>query len=190
MKITIDRAVLDQALKALEAATPVKAKDPQMQADAIVALREALAQPQQEPAWWHAVENILDEYGLQAIDFVADFKAALALAQPQQEPVAVYQVKQSIGESVWCDVSKAEFDALVYFGVTKRAVYTSPPAREPLTHGDLDLCRQWFGCIQDTNPSYIGRNDCALAAKLYTRLGLPIPKELQGFSANGIKDTP
>ena len=51
-KITIDRAVLDQALKALEAATPVKAKDPQMQADAIVALREALAQPQQEPMPW------------------------------------------------------------------------------------------------------------------------------------------
>ena len=89
MKITIDRAVLDQALKALEAATPVKAKDPQMQADAIVALREALAQPQQEPAWWPAVENILDEYGLQAIDFVADFKAALA--QPQQEPVFWYR---------------------------------------------------------------------------------------------------
>ena len=31
---------------------------------------------QQEPAWWTAVENILNEYGLQAIDFAADFKAA------------------------------------------------------------------------------------------------------------------
>ena len=40
-----------QALEALIAATPVKAKDPQMQADAIVALRTALAeQPaEQEP---------------------------------------------------------------------------------------------------------------------------------------------
>lgn len=64
------------------------------------------------------------------------------------------------------------------------------PQQEPMTHGDLDLCRQWFGCIQDTNPSYLGRNDCALAAKLYTLLGLPIPKELQGVSAHGIKDTP
>jgi hypothetical protein len=36
------------------------------------------------PDWWPAVENILNEYGLQAIDFVADFKAA----QPAQEPVA------------------------------------------------------------------------------------------------------
>ena len=47
---------------------------------------EALAQPAQgPPQWWPAVENILTEYGLQAIDFVADFKAALA--QPEQEPV-------------------------------------------------------------------------------------------------------
>jgi len=37
------------ALEALLAATPVKAKDPQMQAVAIVALQEALAEPQQEP---------------------------------------------------------------------------------------------------------------------------------------------
>ena len=37
------------------------------------------AQPAQEPPpWWPAVENILEEYGLQAIDFVADFNAALA----------------------------------------------------------------------------------------------------------------
>jgi hypothetical protein len=39
--------------------------------------------PVQEPAWWPAVENILKEYGLQAIDFVADFKAAMA-EQPAQ----------------------------------------------------------------------------------------------------------
>jgi hypothetical protein len=36
------------------------------------------------------IKAILDEYGLQAIDFVADFKAALA-AQPAQEPMA-YQL--------------------------------------------------------------------------------------------------
>jgi hypothetical protein len=47
--------------------------------EAIAAIKEALAQPAQEPPpWWPAVENILTEYGLQAIDFVADFNAALA----------------------------------------------------------------------------------------------------------------
>ena len=44
---------------------------------------EALAQLEQKPPpWWPAVENILNEYGLQAIDFVAEFKKALA--QPEQ----------------------------------------------------------------------------------------------------------
>ena len=44
-----DRELMQQALDALIAATPVKAKDPMMQAVAIVALRERLAQPEQEP---------------------------------------------------------------------------------------------------------------------------------------------
>jgi len=49
------------------------------------------SQPVQEPpSEWAGIKAILDEYGLQAIDFVADFKAALA--QPAQEPdlTAVY----------------------------------------------------------------------------------------------------
>jgi hypothetical protein len=33
------------------------------------------------PDWFSAVENILNEYGLQAIDFVADFKAAMKDAE-------------------------------------------------------------------------------------------------------------
>jgi len=38
---------------------------------------------QEPPSEWAVIKTILDEYGLQAIDFVADFKAALA--QPAQE---------------------------------------------------------------------------------------------------------
>jgi hypothetical protein len=45
----MSKEAMKLALEALLAATPVKAKDPQMQAVAIVALQEALAQPQQEP---------------------------------------------------------------------------------------------------------------------------------------------
>ena len=47
--------------------------------------RMAQTQEPVPPPWWTAVENILNEYGLQAIDFVADFKQALAQTQ---EPVA------------------------------------------------------------------------------------------------------
>ena len=63
-------------------------------------IKEALAltstqcevQPEQEPpSEWAGIKAILDEYGLQAIDFVADFKAALA--QPVQEPEVVSKAK-------------------------------------------------------------------------------------------------
>jgi hypothetical protein len=42
------------------------------------------SQRTEPPAWFHAVENILNEYGLQAIDFVADFKAAMKDAERSQ----------------------------------------------------------------------------------------------------------
>jgi len=38
----------------------------------------AAAKLQEPPSEWAGIKAILDEYGLQAIDFVADFKAALA----------------------------------------------------------------------------------------------------------------
>lgn len=44
------------------------------------------AQQAEPPPWWPAVENILNEYGLQAVDFVADFKAAQQAEA--QEPFA------------------------------------------------------------------------------------------------------
>jgi hypothetical protein len=48
----------------------------------------AAAQPKQEPPpWWAAVEKIIEEYGLQAIDFAADFKEAMKDAR--QEPVSL-----------------------------------------------------------------------------------------------------
>jgi len=37
----------------------------------------AAAKLQEPPSEWAGIKAILDEYGLQAIDFVADFKAAL-----------------------------------------------------------------------------------------------------------------
>lgn len=77
------------AQHALEALRNPWAAGPEGVADAITALRQALEQPAQQelPAWWPAVENILKEYGLQAIDFVADFKAALAKQPAQRKPL-------------------------------------------------------------------------------------------------------
>ena len=57
--------------------------------------REALAQTREPvpPPWWPAVENILTEYGLQAIDFVADFKQALYTTPPQRTWVGLDEVE-------------------------------------------------------------------------------------------------
>ena len=43
--------------------------------EAITALREALEKSEPPPEW-EGINNIIAEYGLQAIDFVADWKAA------------------------------------------------------------------------------------------------------------------
>jgi len=57
------------------------------------------AQPAQEPpSEWAGIKAILDEYGLQAIDFVADFKAALA--QPAQERQWIWLSDADIRETI------------------------------------------------------------------------------------------
>ena len=43
---------------------------------AITALKAALEQQAEPPPEWPLIKNILDEYGLDAISFVAEFKAA------------------------------------------------------------------------------------------------------------------
>lgn len=80
-----DREAMQLALEALENVTEDYVKNRQYKHNkAIAALEKRLAQPEQKPVpppWWPAVENILNEYGLQAIDFVADFKKALAQSE-------------------------------------------------------------------------------------------------------------
>ena len=83
------RQAAQQALEALEAITRSVQSDHQAEIaeDAIPALRTALAmhqvsefaQAQQQaetPPEWPLIKNILDEYGLSAICFVAEWKAA------------------------------------------------------------------------------------------------------------------
>lgn len=62
------------------------------------AKRKAAADKLQEPpSEWEGIKAILDEYGLQAIDFVADFKAALA--QPERK-----------AQREWVDLTPEEID--------------------------------------------------------------------------------
>ena len=82
---------------------------------------------QEPPSEWAGIKAILDEYGLQAIDFVADFKAALA--QPAREPVAVVHIKDGCLVGSHRDESKPFPDG--QYGLWP--ITTSPlPAQEPL----------------------------------------------------------
>ena len=55
------------------------------------------------------IKAILDEYGLQAIDFVADFKAALAQPPPQREWVGLTEDEMSM---IGYAVNGNEFEAM------------------------------------------------------------------------------
>jgi hypothetical protein len=56
---------------------------------------------EKKDVYWHAIEGILNEYGLEAVDFVSDFKAALKAAE-KQEPVAWMQADHE-HISLWKD---------------------------------------------------------------------------------------
>ena len=73
---------------------------------------------QEPPSEWAGIKAILDEYGLQAIDFVADFKEALA--QPAQKPVAW----------VWKDMRGQDIVSLFEPRFNSVPLYTAPPQRE------------------------------------------------------------
>ena len=73
-----NRKVMQQALDALElSAVTVDSFGVQKATQAaITALKAALEQQAEPPPEWPLIKNILDEYGLDAISFVAEFKAA------------------------------------------------------------------------------------------------------------------
>jgi hypothetical protein len=98
-------------------------------------LGQEIEQEPVPPPWWPAVENILNEYGLQAIDFVADFKNAMA--QPEQEPVAYFQPHKGF---YWA--KPTSISAPTIADVEPLPLYTTPPQRKPLT--DDELSDIWF----------------------------------------------
>lgn len=74
--MTYLRKAAQQALEALASYSAGERLDASQVNDLIVELDAALEQQAEPPPEWPLIKNILDEYGLQAIDFVAEFKAA------------------------------------------------------------------------------------------------------------------
>jgi hypothetical protein len=83
--------------------------------------REAAADKMQEPpSEWAGIKAILDEYGLQAIDFVADFKAALA--QPAQQE-ALYGMNQDDWKDIVAAIAKVRDGRGIYLGCRPADVF-------------------------------------------------------------------
>jgi hypothetical protein len=56
------------------------------------------------------------------------------------------------------------------------SLYVPPePAPAVFSPADLDLFRQWFNSVQDTNGGYLDAADYALARRLYEVLGMRVP---------------
>ena len=76
--------------------------------------KQALAKTQEPvpPPWWPAVENILNEYGLQAIDFVADFKQALAQTQEPKIGCVNHDCDKCKAQRTWVGLTDEEMKEL------------------------------------------------------------------------------
>jgi hypothetical protein len=66
----------------------------------------AVQPAQAPPSGWESIGAILDEYGLQAIDFVADFKAALAGRE--------WNFCERCGKRPWVGLTDEEIDAIYW----------------------------------------------------------------------------
>lgn len=73
---------------------------------------------QEPPSEWVGIKAILEEYGLQAIDFVADFKAALAQPAPQRPWVGLTDEEIDEGnKQSW--VSKHAWQSAVWWAAER-----------------------------------------------------------------------
>ena len=92
-----------------------------------------------------------------------------------------YRIAPAEAVAVW-----ERFAALVEAkAAAKEGGYVPKAAPEgwQLSRDEMDLCRQWFNSVQDTNGGYLIPADYTLAAKIYERLGLRIPKSISNVLA-------
>ena len=117
----------------------------------------------QPPSEWAGIKAILDEYGLQAIDFVADFKAVLA--QPAQEPDYKVALDEWLDKTEWVQekinsghlgaryLGMHRADVLRYLAYPNTVTGKAPaqPAQEPYDQTALELCNVcgWKTLIPD-----------------------------------------
>ena len=132
--MTTLRQAAQQALEALECMIDdLMYKDHKRVIDisnvAITALKAALEQQAETPPEWPLIKNILAEYGLDAISFVADWKAAQQQAEPVQKLVAWGVFDGNLHDMFFTEEEAQEMVRLKGDGSTVAPLYTAPPKR-------------------------------------------------------------
>ena len=131
----------DEALKlALEAFDSMIGRKPERVEQAITAIKEALAQPEQEPVLWMMPDGkTADKWALQFYRGQKGkplYTTPPALTQPEQEPLA------------WISTGPA---SMIHWTADKPAygddwvpLYTTPPQRKPLTEWQItEIYTKW-----------------------------------------------
>ena len=155
----VDRKVIELALEALENlmnqhyAEQTTSNDLEKAEWAITAIKEALAQPEQDQdevdirsrlyQRIHELETQLAQPEDKKCENCGEFGECCQLAQPEQEPVG--QLLENVfgrGQVMWFNKPKDE-----------SMLYTSPPQRKPLT--DEQIAEMWLEILGSTPPSGI-----------------------------------
>lgn len=146
MNITLPRAVIEQALEALEYmdVTAEHCVDNRIPETAIKALRTALEQPTRSQKMADAgfmprdTRLTCDECGRQFTRQILPVHKCTALEQPEQEPVTY----QDTAEKCRLETVPAKGTLL----------HTAPPQRKPLTEKEIEKCYETLGHYQTLRP--------------------------------------
>lgn len=168
------------------------------EAQPVVPIIAARYRNSKEGAWSYTDKDIggIEADGWREVVYLCDANAA-----PVSQPVAVPQVTDDMAraylaanKAYWAEVDAAPSRPGVWRDGTpheatlvglRAALAAAPaaPAVQPLTDAELELCRQWFDALQDTNGGYLDRADYVLAARLYRVLGMRVPSSITGPAA-------
>lgn len=85
------------------------------------------------------------------------------------------------GLRTWQQWEKGEraMDAALYeFYLIKTDQKYLNTEKTAISHNEMNLFRQWFDSVQDTNSEYLHKDDYVLAEKLYKELGIRVPNSI------------
>ena len=142
------------------------------------------------PPEWPLIKNILDEYGLQAICFVAEWKAAQQQAEPMQKLVAWGVFDGNLHDMFFTEEEAQEMVRLKGDGSTVAPLYTAPPQQqaEPVAFYDFNKGFYWAKPTKIVAPTVVDVPPIPLYTTAAKRewVGLTPEEVLDMFDVNNV----